>query len=95
MNDNVLQIFPEKEDKKLPLSHVITWVSVEDSLPEFNVQEEGEMQRTTPILCLHSDGHMESCFLCEDEDGMSPYWVYESDAEWCETVTHYAKESLD
>ena len=75
--------------KKLPFSDVLNWVSIKDSLPEFT-ENTPYGKITKPIICLHKSGHVESCMLNEFE-GESHYWSYEQDGDYCETVTHWAK----
>jgi hypothetical protein len=65
------------------------WISVKDRLPKMT--EENDFGKySKPVLCYHSDGHVEDCQLNESEFvGDNPYWSYIQDWDLCETVTHW------
>lgn len=85
-------MYQQKNNMKLPLSEVINWVPVTERLPELTKQTNFGKE-SEPILCLHSEGHMESCILNEniDFEDEPPYWSYEQDGDLCDTVTHWAE----
>lgn len=63
------------------------WIKVEDRLPPITKSNDWA-DYSTPVLCLHSDGHHEDCQLNETDEG-EKYWSYIQDGEFCETVTHW------
>ena len=72
---------------------MIKWNKYPDVKPPLTVKGKYE-DTSAPLLCLHRDGHLESCILYVSIECDEPFWVYEQDLGLCETVTYWAEINL-